>query len=72
MVTNNFINYKRVEVHQLLVKNIKEHILYVEDVEKILSISKKKDVHHADSQMPKLEDVNYFKINKQPDLMLYK
>lgn len=69
MVINIIFNDKRVEVLQLLVKNIKEHILYAEDVEKILSISKNIDVHHVDSQMPELEDVNYFNLNKRTEIL---
>jgi len=67
MVINVIFNNKRVEVPQLLVRNIKEHILYAEDVEKILSICKKKDAHHVDSQMLELEDVNYNR-NIKPEI----
>lgn len=65
MVNSIIYNYNRVEEPQPLVKNIKEHIHYVEDVEKILITNKKKDVHHVVFQMLKLEDV-YFK-NKFKD-----
>jgi len=50
--------YNRVEEPLPSVKNIKEHILYVEDVEKILITCKKKDVHLVDFLMLELGDVN--------------
>ena len=53
MVIIIIFNNKRVEVHLLSVKNIKEHILYAGDVEKTPTISKKKDVHHVDFPMLK-------------------
>ena len=72
MVIIIIFNNKRVEVHLLSVKNIKEHILYAEDVEKTPTISKKKDVHHVDFPMLKWDAVNIIKLNKLIENLLYK